>query len=215
MKLLRKELRLATSPLTWFFLLAALLTMVPGYPILLGPYFVSFGIFQSYQTARENQDILYSALLPLPKRAVVTAKMQAAMLFEGAGLLLMGALTAVRVLLAQAPVYQSNALMPANLTFLAFSLLIFAAFNGLFIRGFFKSAYRLGWPLIGFMIAAMLLVAAGEALWHFPGLEILGGTGAEGRLVRLGLLLGAAAVYALVTWASLKSAQKRFERIDL
>ena len=41
--LLRKEVRLSASVLSYIFLAAAILTLVPGYPILCGPFFVTMG----------------------------------------------------------------------------------------------------------------------------------------------------------------------------
>ena len=72
--LLNKDIRLWASPLAWIFLIAAGMTMLPGYPILVGSFFVCFGIFQSFQSGRENNDTLYSALLPIRKVDVVRSK---------------------------------------------------------------------------------------------------------------------------------------------
>ena len=61
-----------------------------------------------------------------------------------AGFLLCAVLTAVRMsVLAQARPYVGNALMNATPLFLAFVLLIFAAFNVFFVGGFFRSGYRI------------------------------------------------------------------------
>ena len=47
------------------------MTLLPGYPILCGVFFITLGIFQSFQSAREANDIVFSALLPIAKRDVV------------------------------------------------------------------------------------------------------------------------------------------------
>ena len=62
-KLLKKELRLTAAPITYFFLTFALMTLIPGYPILVGRFFITLGIFYTFQMARESNDILYTALL--------------------------------------------------------------------------------------------------------------------------------------------------------
>ena len=51
-KLLNKEFRLCASPLSWIFLAAAGMALLPGYPILMGAFFVCFGVFHSFQNAR-------------------------------------------------------------------------------------------------------------------------------------------------------------------
>ena len=73
-KLLSKEIRLAASPLSWIFLAATLMTLLPGYPILMGAFFVCFGVFHSFQNAREANDTLYTVLLPVKKTDCVSAK---------------------------------------------------------------------------------------------------------------------------------------------
>ena len=80
--LLCKELRLATPLLTFLFLGFTAMTFIPGYPILCGAFFVCFGIFQSYQNGRTDNDILYTVLLPVKKSHVVKAKYAAAAAVE-------------------------------------------------------------------------------------------------------------------------------------
>ena len=96
-KLLKKELRLTAAPITYFFLTFALMTLIPGYPILVGRFFITLGIFYTFQMARESNDILYTALLPCKKQDVVRAKYTFCVLIELLGWLLCAALTAVRL----------------------------------------------------------------------------------------------------------------------
>ena len=63
-KLLHKELRLTAAPITYLFLAFALMPLIPGYPILMGGFFITLGIFYTFQMARESGDILFTALLP-------------------------------------------------------------------------------------------------------------------------------------------------------
>ena len=214
--LLEKELRLATSPLAWLFLSFAAMTLLPGYPILMGSFFVCLGLFQSFQAAREGNDILYTVLLPVRKADAVKAKYVSVCFFQLLSFLLMALFTMLRMTaLSAAPVYESNAMMNANPVFLAFVLLVFAAFNLLFVGGFFRTAYKFGGPFISFAAAATLLVLVGESLHHLPALRFLHTPGGE----RLGLqgmiLLLAALVYAAATLLSERQAERNFERIDL
>lgn len=128
--LLRKETRLAALLLTYLFIGFAVMTLLPGYPIPCGVFFVTLGIFQSFQSAREANDIVYSALLPVAKRDVVKGKYQFVILVELAAFALMVALTLVRMTaLADAPVYRQNALMNANPFFLGSALVVFGLFE--------------------------------------------------------------------------------------
>ena len=214
--LLIKEVRLAASPLSYIFLAGALLTLTPGYPILLGAFFICFGIFHSFQNAREANDVLYTALLPIKKSDFVKAKFAFTCTIQLIGFAICAALTAVRMtaLSAAAP-YVSNAMMNATPLFLAFVLLIFAAFNGLFLGGFFKTAYKIGMPFLAFGIATLVLITVGEALHHIPGLAFFNAPAGERLGLQFGMLAIAVVLYAAVTGLSYAKAAKRFDEIDL
>ncbi len=214
--LLIKEIKLASSPLSYIFLAGALMTMLPGYPILMGAFFICFGIFHSFQSAREANDTLYTVLLPVKKSDFVGAKYAFTCVIQSAGFLICCALTAVRMtaLSGTAP-YVNNALMNATPVYLAFVLLIFSAFNVLFVGGFFKTGYKIGVPFLIFGIAALLIVGVAEALPHVPGLEFLHSPSGERLGVQCAVLAASAALYCVCTAAACKTAKRRFERIDL
>ena len=69
-----KEIKLSASPLAFIFISFGLMFFIPGYPILCGAFFVTLGLFQSFQTAREANDIVFSVLLPIAKKDVVKGK---------------------------------------------------------------------------------------------------------------------------------------------
>lgn len=214
--LLKKELKLAASPLTWLFLVAAFMTMIPGYPILVGAFFVCFGIFQSFQNGRESNDTLYTVLLPVKKSDVVSAKYVFACFFQMIAFVVMAALTAVRMtVLSDSVVYKNNVLMSATPVFLAFVLLVFATFNLLFIGGFFKTAYAIGKPFVFFIIAAFLIVGVSETLHHIPGLEFLHTPCGERMKIQWFLFGAALVIYVTVTLVSCHHSKQKFERIDL
>lgn len=214
--LVKKELKLATSPLSWFFLLAAFMTLLPGYPILMGCFFVCLGLFQSFQTARESNDVLYTALLPIRKADAVKAKYLQVCIFQLLAFLLMALLTALRMtVLSGSVVYANNALMNANPVFLAFALLLFTLFNVLFLGGFFKTAYNIGKPFVTFIAASLVLIGLAETLHHFPALRFLHSPGGERMGLQWTVFLLALVVYVLVTLFSEKRSERRFEQIDL
>ena len=214
--LLNKEFRLAASPLSWIFLVAAGMTLLPGYPILMGAFFVCFGVFHSFQNAREANDVLYTVLLPVRKRDFVGAKYAFACCIQLLGFVLMAALTALRMtVMAGEKPYVSNALMNASPLFLAFALLIFAAFNVCFIGGFFRTGYKFGMPFLSFGIVTLLLIFIGEALHFLPGLGFLNNPAGERLGLQFALLAAAAVIYALATFLSCRASMARFEKIDL
>ena len=146
-----KELRLSASALSYLFIAFGLMLFVPGYPILCGVFFVTLGIFQSFQSAREANDILFSALLPFAKRDVVKGKYLFVCFIELCSLLVMGIAVIIRMtLLSGSAVYRANALMNANPFALGMAFFIFALFNAIFVGGFFRTAYKFSRPFIAY-----------------------------------------------------------------
>ena len=215
-KLLVKELRLAASPLSYLFILFGVLTFCPGYPILVGGFFVCLGIFQSFQASRESNDILYSVLLPIRKADTVKCKYIFCIFIEMCSFALSASVTLLRMtVFAESAVYRANALMTANLVYLGFLLVIFGCFNAIFVCGFFKTAYAFARPFIKFIIAAFIVVLAGEALFHFPGLNALNSFGFDNIGLQAACLIAGISIFILLTVRSEKRAEKHFEKIDL
>ena len=215
-KLFYKERKLAASPLSYFFLVGTLLTFVPGYPILFAAFFVTLGLFYSFQTTRENHDIAYSLLLPIAKADIVKGKFAFAVSIELAAFLAMTVFTLLRMLFFRdAAVYTSNVLMCANLAFLGFGLLLFGLFNLLFLGGFFKTAYYFGKPFIAYGIVSLLVITAAETLHHLPGLEALNAFGFAPLLPQGAVLLAGILFFVLLTVLAYQKSKKCFEMLDL
>lgn len=214
--ILLKEIKLSASPLSFLFILFGLMFFLPGYPVLCGVFFVTLGIFQSYQNAREANDMVFSALLPIAKRDVVTGKYLFTCAIELCGILLMTVATILRMtVFSDAPVYRNNALMNANLFALGMAFVGFGLFNLIFVGGFFKTAYKFGRPFVGYTIAAFLLIGIAETLHYFPGLAFLNAFGTAHFAIQLLLLVLGLIIYLSGTFLSYQKACTNFERIDL
>lgn len=214
--LLRKELRLGALPLTYLFIGFAFLTLVPGYPILCGVFFVTLGIFQSFQSAREANDIVYSALLPVAKTDIVKGKYLFSLTIELVTFALMEFLTLIRMtVLVDASPYRQNALMNANLFFLGVALVLFGLFNAIFLGGFFRTAYKLGKHFIIYIIVTFVVIGMAETAHYLPGLGAVNAFGFEHIGLQLAILCAGAIIFALLTWLSYRKACKDFEKIDL
>ena len=200
--ILVKEIKLSASVLSYLFIVFGLMFFLPGYPVLCGAFFVTLGIFQSFQNARESNDILFSALLPFAKRDVVRGKYIFVCLIELCALVLMAAAVVIRMtVLLNAGPYRANALMNANFFALGLAFVIFALFNVIFVGGFFRTAYKFGRPFVTYIVVSFLVLGIGETLHHVPGLEML---------LALGLLL-----YVVLTVLSCRKACEDFEKLDL
>ncbi|MBQ6594709.1 MAG: ABC-2 transporter permease [Clostridia bacterium] len=214
--ILLKEIRLSASPLAFLFTAFGLMFFVPGYPILCGAFFVTLGLFHSFQAAREGNDIVFSALLPIAKRDVVKGRYLFVCLIEGCGMLLMAIASAVRMTaLADSAVYRANALMTANPFALGMACVIFGMFNMIFVGGFFKTAYKLGRPFVTYIVVAFLTIGIAEALHHFEALASLNAFGREHLGLQAATLTAGLMAFALLTLLSYNRACYHFERTDL
>jgi len=214
--ILRKEMKLSASVLSYLFILFGLMFFLPGYPILCGAFFVALGLFQSFQSAREANDIVFSALLPIAKRDVVKGKYLFVCLIEICALALMALAVVLRMtVFSGSAVYRANALMNANFFALGMAFLLFGLFNWIFVGGFFRTAYKFARPFVSFIIVTFLVIFLAEALHHVPGLERLNAFGTEALGLQLGCLAIGVLLYALITLLACRSACEHFEKIDL
>jgi hypothetical protein len=214
--ILTKEFRLSASILAYLFILFGFMFFLPGYPILCGAFFSALGLFQSFQFAREANDTVFSALLPIAKKDVVRGRYCFVCIIEICTILVMVIPTVLRMTVwADSVVYRSNALMNANLFALGAAFVIFGLFNWIFVGGFYKTAYKLGRPFVTFIIVGFVCIGIFEALHHIPGMEWLDSFGTDNLGRQFILLLAGIAVYIVTTVLSCRKACENFEKIDL
>lgn len=212
-KLLYKELYLTASPLSYFFIAFSLMVFIPQYPILLGSFFVCLGLFQSFQKARESNDIFYTAVLPIKKTDVVKTKFIFTLTIQGIAFILMVIFSLLRLfLLNNIEPLANNKLLNSNLVFFGFVLIIFALFNSVFVGGFFKSGYKIGVPYLIFILLTMITVAVSESLHFVPSLEVLNLNYHPSQWIvfAIGVI-----IFVGLTALSYFKSKKNFEKIDL
>lgn len=214
--IMRKELRLSASVLSYLFIAFGLMFFLPGYPVLCGAFFVTLGIFQSFQNARETNDILFSALLPIAKRDVVKAKYIFVCFIELCAAAVMALAAVLRMTVFKAaPAYLTNALMNANPFALGMAFLIFGLFNAVFVGGFFKTAYKFARPFVTYIVLCFVTIGIGETLHHIPGLEALNAFGTEHAALQMTMLGCGIVAYLCLTYFSFRRSCRSFEKIDL
>ena len=214
-KLLYKEMKLSANPLSYWFIAFSAMTMIPRYPILVGSFFICLGIFHTYQQIREYDDITYTVMLPVKKQDVVKAKYLFVLVIELTAFILCTLLTIIRMkVLGNAAPYAANQLMNANAAYLGYVMIVFAAFNGIFLAGFFKTVYKMGKSFIIFCVASFVIVILGEILHHVPGLESLNDP-ANLSMPQAAVCAVGVAVFIICTLLSYQKSVKNFEVIDL
>ncbi|MBQ4374801.1 MAG: ABC-2 transporter permease [Erysipelotrichales bacterium] len=214
--ILRKEIKLSASVLSFLFIAFGLMFFLPGYPVLCSVFFVTLGLFQSFQSYRESNDIIFSALLPIGKKDVVRGKYLFVCFIELVSVLVMLVPLLLRMtVLYDSPVYRSNALMNANLFALGMAFVLFGLFNWIFVGGFFKTAYKFARPFVTYIVVCFLVIILAEALHHFPGLSALNAFGTDHLGLQILLLAGGICAFLLMTCISMRKACRDFDKIDL
>ena len=214
--LIKKEFKLSAHILSYVFIAFGLMTFIPGYPILVGVFFSCLGIFQSFQSYRESNDIAYTILLPVSKKDIVKAKFIFVLTIQFLTFLIMFIITIIRMtMLVDVEAYVLNPLLTANLVFLGYALVIYGLFNFLFVRGFFKTAYKFGKPFVSFTVVGFLVISLAESLRHIPSLEALNSLGFNNISIQLTGLMVGFIINVLLNYISYKYSVKSFERIDL
>lgn len=214
MTLFKKEWKLVMMPVPLLFLLLSGLVLIPNYPYYVTFFYTTLGIFLMMQSARENRDLYYMALLPVTKCEMVKARFSLVLTIEA-----MQVLACVPFLLLRASYGEvKNAVgMEANIAFLGFSLVLLGLFNRIFFPMHYKNAYDLGKPFVISSITLALGMVILETLQHvLPYLkDVCDSYEAADQLRQLPVLLGGLLIFALLTCRSFSVSVRRFENADL
>jgi len=210
-----KELKLVVpTALYILFSLLAALVIIPNYP-----YFVAFGyailaIFITFSLARDNKDIEFTSMLPIPRNDIVKSKLFTILFLEGVQIV---ACIPFAILSALVINTGGNLVgLDANFTLFGFAFIEFGVFNFIFIPQFFKTGYKIGisvfWGLTGYMLVALLLEGLVIAI---PVLHnILDGYNVENIGYQILVLLVGLGFYILSAFLSYKRAVKNFDKVN-
>jgi len=214
--LLKKEIKLASSPLSWFFIAFSVMALIPNYPILLSAFFVCFGVFHSFQNARENNDLLFTVLLPVSKADAVRAKFAFTVLIQALAFVGSIVFSIVRmVCLKNIPPFDAPAMMTANQIYLIWILVVYTVFNFVFVVRFFKTGWKLGMPFLAFGISSFVVITLAETLHHIPGLKWLNTVAAVSNGALWAAVAAAVVLWLLGAKLAMNKAIRYFEALDL
>ncbi len=212
--LLYKEFRLAIPTSNWCWLAAVILLLIPGWPFFIVFTYLFFGFFLIVvQTAKANQDLVFSVALPIPKAGIVTARAAMIVAVEVGMLILAVPFAIARYWLYD---WDNYAGMNSNLVFFGFILVMLATFNGIYLPGAFKAPDRMLWPVGGGTIIATLVAAVLTTLpVALPSWSILNDRGLGNLGVQLAVFSVCLVVYAGGTFLAYRRAVANFAKVDL
>ncbi len=212
--LLYKEFKLAVHPSTYMFLFFGVLLLVPSWPFFIAFGYVFMGIMNTFFIGRANQDIFFTASLPVRKRDVVRARVLSTVIFE---LLQVAIAIPFAILHNMMFTFENGAGMNLNIAFFGLVLVMFAIFNSTVFPLFYKKAYKAGWAILAGILASGVFVGAVEFAVHASpvlslNLNPMGATRLESQVPTLAVCI---AVFVLVTWLASRRAEANFEKVDL
>ena len=211
--LLYKQLRLVCHPMTPVFCMFGVMLMIPNYPLTVVWFYVMLGLFFTFLNMREQKDIYYSAILPVPKRDTVKAGCVLTALVE---LLSLAVLVPYALLAVRLQSGKDNLVgMDPNLALFAAGFLMYAVFNAVFLTDFYRSGYKVGVAFVKALIPVTLLMIVCEALPHFLMLTWLDDLDGATQLRLLPVLVASVVVYAVGMLLTFRKAAKLYEKVDL
>ena len=213
--LLYKELRLAKHPTMFLFLLFSAMLLIPSYPYYVAFIYTCLSVFFVFLQGRENNDLSFTALLPVRKRDIVRARCLLVVLMQLAQVLvsLPCAIVGARI----NPLGGNAAGIEANAAFFGLVLVMYALFNLLFLPAFYRTGNRVGRAFLFAGAAVLVYIVAAELLVQcVPVLKAsLDTFDPATRGTRLFVLLLGAGLYAAGSLLACRLSERRFARVDL
>ena len=213
-ELLRKEFRLFAHPTNWMFLAFGAMMLIPGYPMYMPAFFSTLALFYACLSARENNDLYYTLLLPVRKRDAVRART----LFFAVMELLQLALCAVFAVLRGVLNIGPNAAgMDVNTALFGLCLVMLGLFNLLFLPRLYKDPTAVGKPfLLASLWMFLYIVAAEVCCFALPFFrDVLDTPDPQHLGAKLAVLAAGALIFALLTLLASRKAEGVFEKVDL
>lgn len=214
--LLYKEFRLSLHPTMYLFLLLAALLVIPSYPYYIAFMYICLGVFFTFLSGRESNDLFYTAMLPVRKRDVVTARALVIGIFE-LGMILIS-LPFAWLSLRISPTGHNAAGIDLNAAFYGLVFLMLGGFNLCFLPEFYRTGRKLTKPLIyggGFVFLYIFAAEAAAQYIPSPVRDYLDTTDPAAFVSHLPVLLGGIALWAGLTTLAWYLSARRFERLDL
>jgi hypothetical protein len=212
--LLYKEFKLSVHLTSYLFLPLGLMLLIPNYPYAVAFFYQTLGVFFMFLNGNTNNDIYFTALLPIRKRDAVKARVLVVIIFE-----LLQIVTSVPIAMLRntfmAP--ENAAGMDLNAAFYGLVFVMFGIFNMVFLPAFYKTAYKTGQPFVLACIAMTAFVGIAEAAIHLvPGWQaVIDTTDPTYLPQQAAVLLAGIVLAALLTVLSTRQSIKRFEQLDL
>ncbi len=214
--LLYKEFKLALHPTTYLFMAIGAMLLIPSYPYYVAFVYTCLGIFFIFLNARENKDIIYTVSLPVRKSDVVKSRVVTVAIVELLQLAIGVPFAIIGARINPNPT-GNQAGIEANAAFFGLVLIMYAIFNAIYLPGFYKTAQKVGLPLIFASIALTIYVVAAEvAVQMVPFLKTHLDTHDTAMAVyQMPILIAGLLIFGVSLWLIYRKSAANFEKVDL
>ena len=209
MKLLYKELALAAHPTFFVFTLLGCLVLVPAYPYTVVFLFGCLAPYITLLYARETNDAWYTAVLPVTKRDVVRAKCRLVACAQ------LAQLVPFALLRGCLGIPNNPVGLDATAAWYGFGLILYALFDLVFFPAYYKTGYQAGKSFLLAMLPVLPCMLCIEFLGHVPALAWLDRSTMQDLPAQLPFLFAGALFYGFALTLACRTAERRFERVDL
>lgn len=212
--LLYKEFRLVINPLSYLTVLFGALLLIPQWVYFVAMLYLFFFIVPNiFNNAKAINDTGFTMMLPVRKRDVVKARVMSIAAIE----LIQVVSAAFFAILNMSFYPYGNFLLDANIAYLGCVFIMFGIFNVLFFPMFYRTAYKIGWPIAFALTAAILFDTAVEMLVLFlPAAKyLLDGISGDALIRQIPVLGVGILLFTLLTALAYKKSVKNFEKVDL
>lgn len=213
-KLIKKEFALAMHPTVLMMICLSAMVLIPNYPYSVVFFYVALSLFFTCLLGRENNDIVYSLMLPIAKKDIVKARISFSVIIEFIQMLVM---IPFSILSQKINLIGNQAGMDANIAFFGWGFFMYGVFNFVFFTKYYKNVNKVG---VSFAITSivMFLLVAFEVVstYAIPFMRNVIDT-KDPQFIGLKLVFLAVGfvLFVLMTISSYKISAKEFEKEDL
>lgn len=214
LNLLYKEIRLVIHPLYYLIALFGVLLLIPNWVYFVAlMYFLFIAFPNIFVNAKAQNDIGFSVLLPVKKSDVVKARILSMTGMEVLQILVAGLFVALNISLYP----NGNFLLDANLAFLGCVFLMYGVFNVVFYPLFYKTADKIGVPILVSLTFTFLYATLIEVLsLMLPQVNhLLDGNTPTALVHQIPVFVAGILLFTLLTWLAYYWSAKNFEKVDL
>lgn len=212
--LLLKEFKLSLHPTVYIYTLFGLMLFIPTWPSSIFLIYVLAAFISMFAIGKENKDMYYTACLPVRKRDIVKAKVTMCAIIETIALVI-----AIPGAILPTILYPETNLIigiAPYFAFFGFAFIMFGIFNLIFLPWFYKSAYKVLWPLITGITVALIFMIICEVFGQVPATEpYLNHVNSATLPIQLAILGGGILLFAIFTIVAYQISHRRFEKVDI